>query len=183
MTRLVTISVLLLVSSVAVQGTTVLPADLGELARQAQAIPRGRVIAVEARWTEDRRAIETIVTLEAETYLKGAFGPTVQFRIPGGRLGRFQSVTVGAPEFAVGQRVIVFLGARGPRVPHVLGFSQGVFRIQQGRNGLLVSPPLVLPSTLSPTRPARVVRGDNRRRSTPLADFEQRVRTLSQEAR
>ena len=183
MNKIIAAVLLLFVSSATVRGTTVLPADLGELSRQAQAIPRGRVVAVEARWTEDRRAIESIVTLQAETYLKGEFGPTLQFRVPGGQLGRFRSITVGAPEFQVGQRVIVFLGARGPRLPHILGFSQGVFRIQQTRGRLLVAPPPVLPAAATSVRPARVVRGDRRRVATPLADFERQVRTLAGAAR
>src|SRR5258705_13312069 len=94
--------------------TTILPADFGDLAREARVVARGRVTAVESRWTESRRGIETLVSLEAEAYLKGELGGTIQFRVPGGLLGRFRSVTVGAPQFVVGRRVIVFLGAQGP---------------------------------------------------------------------
>src|SRR5471032_1455956 len=109
--------------------TVIIPADLGELSRDALVIVRGRVAAVDARWTGDRRTIETIVTLEAESYLKGAFGPAMQFTVPGGELGRFRSIVVGAPVFAVDEHVVVFLGARGPSVLHLVGFSQGVFRV------------------------------------------------------
>ena len=121
--------------------TVVIPADLGELSREALTIARGRVVALDARWTDDHRRVETIVTLEAESYLKGAFGPVLQFRVPGGRLGRYRSLLVGAPEFVVGQRVVVFLAARGPDVPFVLGLGQGVFRIVPGAGGWLVTPP------------------------------------------
>src|SRR5262245_53368387 len=82
--------------------TVVVAADLAELAREARAIPRGRVVAVEGRWTDDRRTIETLVTLDVDEYLKGTLGDTLQFRVPGGELGRFRSVVIGAPEFAVG---------------------------------------------------------------------------------
>ena len=77
------------------QATVVVPADLGELSRDALAIARGRVVALDARWTDDRRRVETLVTLEAESYLKGALGPVVQFRVPGGRLGRYRSIRRG----------------------------------------------------------------------------------------
>jgi hypothetical protein len=158
--------------------TVVIPADLGELSRDALAIVRGRVAAVDPRWTADRRTIETIVTLEVESYLKGAFGPTLQFSVPGGELGRFRSVVVGAPEFTVDERVVVFLGARGPSVPYVVGFSQGVFRVIRaaGNAGWLVTPPAILPSAAG-TVP--IVRGDVSRRPLALADFEQRVRALA----
>src|SRR3989454_3262808 len=68
-------------------------------------IARGRVVAVDAQWTPDRRTIETLVTLEVESYLKGALGGTVQFRVPGGTLGRFRSIVVGAPERSEERRV------------------------------------------------------------------------------
>src|SRR5436190_2975675 len=123
-----------LVGSVA-SATVYMPTDLRDLSRDAVAIVRGRIIAVDAQWTDGRRSIETIVTLDPETYLKGSLGQDVQFRVPGGSLGRFRSVVVGAPNFSVGQRVIVFLGSRGPSVPYVLGMSQGVFRLNQSAQG------------------------------------------------
>jgi hypothetical protein len=89
--------------------TVLVPADVGELARDAVAIVRGRVVALNARWTDDHRNIDTIVTLEVERYLKGSFGPTLQFRVPGGELGRFRSIVVGAPDFAVDEHVVIFL--------------------------------------------------------------------------
>ena len=72
------------------RGTVLVPADLAELSRDARAIVRGRVVALDPRWSDDRRSIETIVTLDVEGYLKGTFGQTVQFRVSGGTLGRFR---------------------------------------------------------------------------------------------
>jgi hypothetical protein len=156
--------------------TLVIPANLGELSRDALTIARGRVVALDARWTDDHRRVETVVTLEAESYLKGAFGPVLQFRIPGGRLGRYRSLMVGAPEFVPGQRVVVFLAARGPALPFVVGLSQGVFRVVPSGGGWLVTPPVMLPG---PGGSAHLVRGDPARRPLPLADFERQVRALT----
>src|SRR6185312_2620643 len=108
------------------QATVLVPVELGELSRDAMAIARGRVVAVEGQWTPDHRTIDTIVSLDVEEYLKGSLGAVVRFRVPGGLLGRYRSVFVGAPEFAVDQQVVVFLGAHGPTVPYILGLSQGV---------------------------------------------------------
>ena len=156
--------------------TVLVPADLTELSRDAGAIVRGRVVAVESRWTEDHRAIETLVTIEAEAALKGSLGATIQFLVPGGTLGRYRSLFVGAPEFVTGERLIVFLGWRAPSYPHLLGLSQGVYRIVPSAVGSVVTPPpLVGPATGQ----APIVRGDPSRRPQPLADFEQRVRTLA----
>jgi hypothetical protein len=156
--------------------TIVVPMDLTELSRDARAIARGRVVALDPRWTDDRRSVETIVTLEVEAYLKGAFGQTVQFRVSGGTLGRFRSITVGAPEFSIDERIVVFLGAAGPSIPHVLGLNQGVFRVAHAPDGWTVSPPATLSSV---SGSARVVRGDLSRRPMALAEFEQRVRALA----
>src|SRR5262249_56223090 len=94
---------LVLALSAGARATVLVPADLGELTNDARAIARGRVVAVDARWTDDRRTIETIVTLEFESYLKWQFGSDVRFSVPGGTLGRYRNIVVGAPQFAIGQ--------------------------------------------------------------------------------
>jgi hypothetical protein len=175
--RAVLIAVALSLFSSVAGATVFLPTDLNDLSRDAVAIARGRIVAVDAQWTDGRRSIETLVTLETETYLKGSLGQVVQFRVPGGSLGRFRSVVVGAPSFAVGQRVIVFLGSRGPTVPYVLGMSQGVFRLSQSPQGdWLVTPPSISAAADGP-----IVRGI--RRPSPLGDFERDVRALAGAAR
>lgn len=149
--------VAMLLLQIARLGATVLvPADVAELARDAGAIVRGHVVSTEARWTADRRSIETLVTVEAEASLKGPLGSTVQFLVPGGTLGRYRNLVVGAPEFAAGQHVLVFLGWTGPSYPYLMGLGQGVFRVSPNAAGS-----------------GWVVR------QTPLADFEQRVRALA----
>jgi hypothetical protein len=170
---------MLLVLTLPARATVIVPADLGELARDARAIVRGRVAALDTQWTDDRGTIETIVTLEVEEYLKGPLGPMLRFRVPGGELGRFRSIVVGAPEFAVDQRVVVFLGAWGPSVPYVLGLSQGVFRIVRAadNSGWLVTTPALMPAIGAGA--VRIVRGDPSRRALPLAEFERQVRALA----
>jgi hypothetical protein len=167
-------------TTVALGATVVVPADLNELAHEAQAIVRGRVVDVTGRLTDDRRTIETIVTLEAERYLKGSLGAIVQFRVPGGDLGRYRRIVVGAPTFSVDDRVIVFLGAQGPAVPHVLGLNQGVYRIvpQADAAVWLVAPPPMLPAAAR-MGSAPIVRGDPARRPMPLDQFERRIRALA----
>jgi hypothetical protein len=169
---------LFVLAGAAARATVVVPADVGELARDARAIASGRIAAVEGRWTEDRRTIETLVTLEVERYLKGDLGAVVQFHVPGGDLGRYRSVVVGAPEFNVDERVVVFLGANGPVIPHIVGFNQGVFRVVRApdNSGWVVRSTVPFPSA-SGTTP--IVRGDANRQPIRLTDFEARVRTLA----
>ena len=168
------------VLAVPLRATTIVPADLGELSRDAVAIARGRVADVRSQWTEDRGTVETIVTLEVEDYLKGSLGSMVRFRVPGGELGRYRTIVVGAPDFVVDQRVVVFLGAHGPTVPHIVGFNQGVFRVVRAADdSWVVSPPPAAAGAAA----VRIVRGDPARRPVPLADFERQVRTLAGAAR
>jgi hypothetical protein len=179
MTTKIALSFLILTLRLAspASGTVIIPADLGELSHDALAIVRGRVAAVDPHWTADRRTIETIVTLEVESSLKGAFGPTMQFSVPGGELGRFRSIVIGAPTFAVDEHIVVFLGARGPSVLHVVGFSQGVFRVVRAADntGWRVTPPAILPSAAGSIA---IVKGDPSRVPLALDDFERRVRGL-----
>jgi hypothetical protein len=175
MSKLIALLLVVLVA-LPVRATTLVPADLGDLSHDAVAIARGRVVAVDARVADDRRAIETLVTIEVERYLKGDLGSTVQFRVPGGRVGRFRTIVVGAPTFAADDRVVVFLGARGPAIPYLVGFSQGVYRVVLTPTaGWMVTPPAIAAPT---TGAAPIVRGDVTRTTVPLADFESQVRTL-----
>ena len=174
------LSLMLVAMATSARATTIVPADLGELSRDAVAIVHGRVADVRSQWTEDRGTVETIVTLEVEDYLKGSLGAIVRFRVPGGELGRYRTIVVGAPDFVVDQRVVVFLGAHGPTVPHIVGFNQGVFRVVRAADdSWVVSPPPAVAGAAA----VRVVRGDPARRPVPLADFEQQVRTLAGAAR
>jgi len=178
--RIVIVACVALMLGLPIHATVLVGADLGELSREAVAIVRGRVAAVEGQWGEGRRTIETMVTLETERYVKGSLGDAVTFRVPGGELGRFRHVVVGAPEFTIGERVLVFLGARGPSIPYVLGLSQGVFRIARAADASdWVTSPAFFPA--APL--ARLVRGDAARQRISLTDFEQRVRALAGGAR
>lgn len=171
---ILSVAMLLCLCAGGLRATVLVPADLAELARDARVIVRGQVVSVDGRWADGRRGIETVVTLEAEAYLKGEMGRLVQFRVPGGTMGRYRNIVMGAPQFSPGQRVVVFLGANGPRVPFLLGLSQGVYRLGVAASGaVLVSPPPIMPGVEGP-----IVRGAATRQAAPLADFERNVRAL-----
>jgi hypothetical protein len=176
MRAIVVLTTALLVACGALARATVLiPADVSELSRDAVAIARGVVVSVDGQWTAGRRSVETIVTLAVEAYLKGQMSAPLRFRVPGGSLGQYRNIVVGAPTFSVGQRIVVFLGARGATIPHLLGLGQGVYRLSLGHQGQwLVTPPPILPTSVG-----RVVRGSAARRPVPLVDFERDVRALA----
>ena len=175
----------MLAPAAALQATVYITADLGELATDARAVAYGRVVALEAQWLEGRRSIETLVTLEVETYAKGDLGRNVTLRVPGGQMGPYRSVMLGAPTFVEGEEVVVFLASSGPEIPHLVGLAQGVFRVRTdaATGARLVTPEIVrMPGAETPG-PVRVVRGDASRRPAPLSAFLQEVRALAGRAR
>jgi hypothetical protein len=171
-----------------VSATVYVPTELGDLTRASQAIVRAVVVDVAADRSDPRGRISSVVTLEAEAYVKGNLGRQVRIRVPGGRLGRYENIVLGAPRFAAGQRVVLFLGSRPPQLPHLVGLGQGVFRVIAGPDGPHVTPPAVTADTASggsgsrngiSAMPVPVVRGDAARRSEPLDAFERRVAALA----
>ena len=97
------------------------------------------------------------------------------FRVPGGQIGRYRRFMVGAPEFASGEEVVLFLKGRPPGVPYPFGLSQGVYRVVRGADGRsVVMPPAVAESA------GRVVRGDPSRRPVEFAVFATNVRTIAE---
>lgn len=172
----VSVFLMLVLAGWPARATVLVPADLAELSREADVIARGRVGDARSVSAGDWRSIETVVTLEIEAVVKGTAGETIQFRVPGGQVGRYRRVFLGAPSFLPGQRVVVFLGRRGGEPLYVLGLSQGVFRLTPAAGGWLVAPSALLATG---ERPLAIMRGDPARGAIPLDVFEQRVRALS----
>ena len=165
----------------ALRATVYVAASVRELAAEAGAVAHGRVVALESRWVDGRRGIETLVTLQVESYAKGDLGQSVTLRVPGGQLGPYRSVMLGAPTFVEGDEVVVFLASSGPAIPHLVGLAQGVFRVRTDRatGSRIVTPEIVRLPGAATLEPARVVRGDGTRRPAPLAAFLDEVRAMA----
>jgi hypothetical protein len=168
-----------------VRATIVVPADFAELTVEAGAIAHGRIVRVEAR-QDDRLRVERLVTLQVLEYFKGGWGNVVQFRMPGGTLGRYQTVMVGSPDFVEGDEVVLFLGARPgddserPVRPYVLGMHQGVYRViaDEATGRRMVTPPVVLGAGVegAPSQsPSPTKRGDVKRVPVELREFQGRI--------
>ncbi len=155
----------------AANATTVVPLSFEQLVNESQSVVYGRVSAVRAQWTADRRFIESVVTVEILRGMKGSAGESIAFTVPGGQVGRYVNVIPGAPSFAPGDLAVFFLTAQGPRLPVTTGLTQGIYRVQRDSSSgdMLVVPPVLDVA-------GRVVRGDARRKPVPLAVFEGTVR-------
>lgn len=160
----------LLVHAVSAQATTVLPADFADMVAGSQVIVHGRVTSSRSYLTA-ARTIETLVTVAVEDSIKGPATAQVAFRLPTGQVGRYRRVMVGAPEFAEGDEVILFLRGRPPAVPMPFGLNQGVYRVTRAAGLATVSPVVT-------ARAGRIVRGDPARRPMAVDAFAREVRAV-----
>src|SRR5262245_60009087 len=177
MTRNVVVATLLMtaIGFARMDALTVQPMTFEEVVREASAVVYARVAEVRGQWSQDRRSIDSLVTLDALHYLKGDFGKSVLVRLPGGESGGIVQVLPGAPVLREGDLVVLFLAARGPAIPGTIGLNQGVFRVaHDSRTGQsLVSPPPLKSSTAG-----RVLRGAADRRVLTLDAFEASIRDI-----
>jgi hypothetical protein len=174
MRRNLVVVVFLALATFTVNATTVVPLTFEQLVKESQAVIYGRVADVRSQWTDDRRFIQSVVTVEILRGMKGSAAESIAFTIPGGQVGRYLNVIPGAPTFVTGDLAVFFLTAQGARLPVTTGLTQGIYRVQRDASSgqMLVVPPVVGTT-------GRIVRGDVRRKPVPLATFEATVRGLA----
>ncbi len=168
-----------LIAPHALRATVLLPAEFREIVNGADIIAYGRVVETAVEQSDDRKQVDTLVTFQVGTYLKGGPGDSIVFKVPGGTIGRYRNVLVGAPQFAAGDEAVLFLNSRGREVPSIFGLNQGVFRValDQTRRRM-VTPPLLARGSV----PETVVRGAAGRRPLPLEAFGAEVRAVLSDA-
>jgi hypothetical protein len=155
---------------------TLTPVTFEEIVDEATAVVYARVAEVRGRWTSDRRAIESIVSLDGLRYFKGDLGEHVTIRLPGGEAGGFVNVLPGVPVLREGDLVVLFLGSTGPVMPSIVGLTQGVFRVAiDSRAGTA----LVTPAPLKASAAGRVIRGAADRRALTLDAFAAEIQSVS----
>jgi hypothetical protein len=164
--------------SVAVHATVILPIEFRELVATAPLIVHGQVADVRAGWADGRRSVETFVTIAVTEYLKGDMGERMTFRVPGGQLGRYRTIFVGAPEFSEGDEVVLFLKHSGASYPYIIGLSQGAFRVvpEAGTGRRMVTTPIVMGKGGDAAE--RIIRGDVARKPLPIDAFRDAVRQV-----
>lgn len=172
-----------LLLSLAASATTMLRADLPELARTSDAIVHGTVRRVESRWSGDGRRIVTDVEIQVTEALKGQAGSTVLVTQPGGRVGDIGQRVSGLASFTPGEEVVVFLERRGTQAFRLSGMAQGKYQVQRtegGKGAMAVPEPtgdvlLLDPDTRQPT--------DSSLRSLSLPELKAAIRTALEQQR
>jgi len=176
MGRVLPFAACVLVTSLA-SATVLVPAEFTEIVGGSEIIAYARVVDVRPEWADGRRWIDSIVTAEVVSYLKGGSDDTITFKVPGGQLGRYRSVVVGAPVFARGDEAVLFLKTRGDELPDIFGLNQGVFRVRvDTRTGqrMVVPPPVMMTAPGDEAQP--ITRGALDRRPLAFEAFGARVR-------
>ena len=176
--RALALSVICLLPA-ALRATVLLPAEFREIVNGSDIIAYGRVTETRVEWSDDRKNVDTLVSFQVGTYLKGGPGEALVFKVPGGTIGRYRNVLVGAPQFHTGEEAVLFLNSRGREFPSVFGLNQGVFRVSLDTDTQrrMVTPPLLARGDT----PEVVVRGAASRRSLPLETFGAQVQTVLRE--
>ena len=173
--RRLLVTALLLAVPAALGATVIIPIEFRELVTTTPIIVHGRVTDVRAAYVDGRRSVDTFVTVAADEYLKGDLGEYVTFRVPGGELGRYRTIFVGAPAFRVGEEVVLFLKTSGG-VPFVAGLNQGAYRVVEDgptRQRMVTSPVVMSRDGVDSER---IVRGSAARRPMPFEAFRDVVR-------
>jgi cysteine-rich repeat protein len=159
----------------AAQATTFVPMDVGDLTRVSHAVVLGRVRSLGSA-ASPGGAVHTHVTVAVDEALKGRIpSGTLTLRQPGGRVGGVELFVEGAPQFVVGERVLLFVRAGEDGSLHVTHQAMGRFAV----------PPVDAAGTEMAVRDfggARVVTPDLRpapnREERPLQDVLQEVRRI-----
>lgn len=150
----------LLVASIAASAhsASLVPLDLGELALASSVIVAGRVVEMRPVWVRGGRHIDSLVTVDVEASFKGEPGRRLTFLTPGGQIGELRTLAPGAPAFAAGAELVLFLAAAGEeRVATVVGLGQGALPIQRDAQGARrVRAPFLVPGLREPHLPLRV---------------------------
>ena len=118
--------------------STVAEMTVHTMADRAGQIVAGKIAAVRSYWADHPRRIETEVTLDQLTYLKG--GPTktpstFTLVVPGGTVGETEMRICCAPVFRPGEKWVLFVPPSYKTFP-VVGLFRGAFRVKTDPTGI-----------------------------------------------
>lgn len=168
-------------ATVSTWASTFLIMSRPQLVEQADAVILGRVVAVEPYWDDEHGIIVSEAVIEVERELLGEVPEVIRVKTWGGRIGNASIEAAGMPRFQEGERQLLFLITRPrERVPQVLGYQQGQFRIVEALDGTAVAKSAVEAGTRILGFDGRPVSFDG---DAPLDRLEQEIRELARRLR
>ena len=128
---LATAIAIVLISSLASMGTTIVPMSVERLTEAS-----AHVVVVEAadswtEWNADQTMVFTVTRFHVSENLKGEAGPTITVRQMGGRTAHYEQKVAGVRHWQTGDQAVLFLrpSEAGDGSLVVTGLMQGDFRV------------------------------------------------------
>ena len=119
-----------LMMSLQAEATILFKKNLDDLVTEAEAIVVGTVTGAESHYTAEKD-IYTLVTLADLKVLHGRYeGNSLTLQLPGGEVDNDVMEVHGSPKLAVKDRVVVFVQGNGQQLVPIVGWTQGVFRLE-----------------------------------------------------
>jgi hypothetical protein len=144
------------------------PSSIEDLARGSDAVVRGKVAGMSARWVGPR--IYTFTELDVTSVWRGSATSRIRVATPGGAVGRIGQRVDGAADYAHAEEVVVFLSKGDGGAFRVNGLAQGKFAVR----GVTASPDLAHTTFLAREIPA----GERRSEEMGVGELERRVRSV-----
>lgn len=133
--RLIAPALALLAASAQLFATTLPYKGFNDLIAEADGIVVGTVSGIESHRSPNND-IYTFVTLNQLDVLAGSyFNSAITLRLKGGKIDNEVLDVAGSPNFAVNDRVVLFIHGNGKYMVPLVGWTQGMFRIVRDQNG------------------------------------------------
>jgi transcriptional regulator GlxA family with amidase domain len=140
------------------------------LTRASDSVVRGQVRKMTSVLSDDGRRIFTRVDVDVTSTWRGPRVASVQVIVPGGVVGGIGQRVDGAPTFAGGEEVVVFLNRAEAGGYRVAGLAQGKFSVA----GMNASPELSRTHMVA----EQIGPGEHRAEGMTVADLERLVRSV-----
>ncbi len=113
--------------------TTVEAPSFDELVAGAEIVFEGRVSEFESRWVgqNETRRIKTFYSFQVDEILKGEVSSPYVLEVLGGTVGETTLKVEGAPEFSIGDRVILFVTDNGTQFVPLVGIMHGHYKLSR----------------------------------------------------
>lgn len=144
---------------------------LGDMSQKSSAIVRARVLSSHAQ--QHGSIIYTHYRIQVSEWWKGSGAPALDVVVPGGLAGGLRQTISGAPQLPSGDELVLFLWTGPSGRTHIIGLSQGLFKVQRDADGQIMATRAASTETMLDPASGRSV-GDEAL-TFRLSDLHQRV--------
>jgi hypothetical protein len=171
MRRIALFAVLALSLVILLPAATLQKLTLGDMSQKSTAIVRARVLSSYAQ--QHGSIIYTHYRIQVSEWWKGSGATALDVVVPGGLAGGLRQTFSGAPQLPSGGEHVLFLWTGSGGLTHIIGLSQGLFKVQRDANGEIMARRAASTETMLDPASGRSV-GDEAL-TFHLSDLHQRV--------